>query len=223
MRTKPRTAKILVKHASQLDAWLIEADRLIKILSSTAVSTRPSPADLLANDAPLEPKERRRTVGFVRVNHTGEICAQALYRGQALTAKIPEHKALLQQAAQEEEDHLAWCEKRIAELDDRPSYLNPLWYFASFALGAFVGLKKPTVGLGFVEETEQQVTRHLEKHLADLSPKDQKTRAIFEQMRLDELKHSQTAAAAGATNLPQAIKCLMKLHSKIMTSVAYFI
>lgn len=167
--------------------------------------------------------ERRHVAGLMRVNHAGEVCAQALYQGQGLTAKDPAVKAGMQQSAAEEIDHLVWCEQRLRELDSHTSVLNPLWYLGSFTIGAFAGLLGDKWSLGFVTETERQVVRHLQSHLEKLPPADAKSRRILEQMKIDEGRHATIAMEAGAAELPPPVKTLMRLCSKIMTTTAYYL
>ena len=157
----------------------------------------------------------------MRINHTGEVCAQALYQGQALTARLPGVRASMERAAQEENDHLVWCEERINELGNRTSYLNPLWYAGSFAIGAAAGIAGDKWSLGFVAETEHQVEAHLDDHLSQVPQSDQRTRAILEQMKEDEVSHATKALAAGGATLPGPIRQAMKLMSKVMTSTVY--
>jgi ubiquinone biosynthesis monooxygenase Coq7 len=159
--------------------------------------------------------------GLLRVDHAGEVCAQALYQGQALTARRADVRSRLEQAAREENDHLAWCGRRLEELGSHRSLLNPLWYAGSFAIGALAGLAGDRWSLGFLAETERQVVRHLDGHLADLPPDDMKSRAILEQMREDEGRHATTAVDAGAAELPGAVKGLMAGVSRVLTAVAY--
>jgi ubiquinone biosynthesis monooxygenase Coq7 len=159
----------------------------------------------------------------MRVNHTGEICAQALYQGQALTARNLQAKAALEQAAQEETEHLAWTERRIAELGGRKSLLNPAWYAGSFAIGALAGLLGDRWNLGFLAETERQVVAHLEGHLQRLPAEDSKSRAIVEKMKQDEARHATTAIEHGASALPQPARDAMRLSSKVMTETAFWI
>jgi ubiquinone biosynthesis monooxygenase Coq7 len=159
----------------------------------------------------------------MRVNHAGEIAAQGLYQGQAATAELPEVRAAMEQAAEEENDHLAWCEARLAELGSRPSVLGPLWYAGAFAIGAGAGLVGDRWSLGFVAETERQVVRHLEEHLGMLPADDARSRAILEQMKEDELAHGSAALEAGGAELPRPVKALMGLVSKLMTRGAYWV
>jgi ubiquinone biosynthesis monooxygenase Coq7 len=157
----------------------------------------------------------------MRINHTGEVCAQALYQGQAVTARDPSVRQSMERSAQEENDHLDWCERRIEELGGRTSLLNPLWYAGSFAIGALAGVAGDKWSLGFVAETERQVEKHLEEHLAQVSPADRKTRAILEQMKTDEIEHATKAVARGGAELPEPIRQAMQLTSKIMTGSVY--
>jgi ubiquinone biosynthesis monooxygenase Coq7 len=159
----------------------------------------------------------------MRINHAGEVAAQALYHGQALTARNPQLRETLRQAADEEGDHLAWCDERLRELDSRPSLLNPLWYAGSFAIGALAGACGDRVSLGFLVETERQVEGHLEDHLARLPAGDARSRSVLEQMKRDETRHGDTAQSAGAAELPAPVKLLMKLTSRVMTRTAYWL
>ncbi len=157
----------------------------------------------------------------MRVDHTGEVCAQALYQGQALTARDRRVAERLVQAAEEENDHLIWCERRLEELGGRKSLLNPFWYLASLGIGAAAGLAGDRLSLGFLAETERQVVRHLEDHLASLPSQDRRSRAVLEQMKVDEGEHAATAVRMGAKELPPPLKLMMKLQSKVMTTTAY--
>jgi len=159
----------------------------------------------------------------MRIDHTGEVCAQALYQGQSLTARLPEVRKKMERAAAEENDHLDWCERRIEELGGRTSLLNPLWYAGSFAIGALAGLAGDKWSLGFVAETEQQVGEHLDEHLEQVPPQDAKSRAILEQMKQDELQHANQALAGGGVPLPAPVKLAMRLSSKVMTRTVYWL
>ncbi|HWU83437.1 MAG TPA: 2-polyprenyl-3-methyl-6-methoxy-1,4-benzoquinone monooxygenase [Methylophilaceae bacterium] len=205
-----------------LDRLIIEFDRSLRTLLADAHSVRPHPDARLA-DSPLQDAEKKAAAALMRVNHTGEVCAQALYNGQSLTARNPETVAALRQASQEETEHLAWCNKRIAELGGRPSVLNPVFYTGSFALGAIAGALGDRWNLGFLAETERQVGRHLDEHLQRLPTSDIKSRAILEQMRTDEAEHAATAVAHGAAELPKPAKLAMQLVSKVMTRTAYYL
>ena len=209
------------RHYTPWDRLLLQADQTLRTLfANYAISSRPHPADELTEIA-LTDKERQHAAGLMRVNHVGEICAQALYQGQALTARTPEIRDSMQEAATEEFDHLAWCKTRLEELESRPSYLNPLWYSGSLVLGVLAGIAGDKWNLGFLAETERQVVKHLDSHLGELPSADLKSRAIVEQMRTDESKHAEQAVANGAAELPWSIKKLMAAMSKVMTTVAY--
>jgi len=172
-------------------------------------------------DTTFASAEKQHVAGLMRVDHAGEVCAQALYQGQAFTAKLPDIRAKMEEAAEEEMDHLAWCQGRLNELNSHTSYLNPFWYGGSFILGALAGLAGDKWSLGFVAETERQVERHLEDHLGQLPLKDEKSRAILEQMKEDEAQHSTVAMEMGAATLPEPVQWLMGKMSKIMTTLAY--
>ena len=182
---------------------------------------RPSPAQHTETDTELSPAERRHAAGLMRVNHAGEVAAQALYQGQALTARSREVRQHLQQAAAEEQDHLHWCEQRLAALEAQPSLLDPLWYAGSFALGAAAGLVSDRVSLGFVAETERQVAAHLQDHLQRLPDTDIESRRIVEQMHADETRHGEEALAMGGVPLPPLVRRLMQATARIMTRTAY--
>jgi ubiquinone biosynthesis monooxygenase Coq7 len=186
------------------------------------MSVRATPGEDLA-DAPMEAAQRSHAAALMRVNHTGEVCAQALYQGQALTARAPQAQAALERAAQEETEHLAWTGQRIEELGGRPSVLNPLFYAGSFAIGAAAGLVGDRWNLGFLAETERQVVEHLEGHLKTLPAEDRKSRAIVAEMRLDEARHATTALEHGAGELPAPARALMRLASRLMTRSSYWI
>ena len=205
---------------SPFDSLLIEAQHALTTTLGPARAERPNPAGELA-DPPLEDAERRHAAGLMRINHTGEVCAQALYLGQAAVARDETTREHLQQAAQEETDHLAWCADRLAELESRPSVFNPLWYAGSYAIGLAAGLRGDGWNLGFVVETERQVEAHLEEHLATLPPGDERSRAILRTMKEDEARHADEALHAGARILPQPIPRVMALTSRLMKAVAY--
>lgn len=205
-----------------IDRLLIEFDKALKTVSASAVSQRPFPDATIA-EASLSPEQKRHAAALMRINHCGEVCAQGLYNGQALTASNPNTVNALQQAASEETEHLAWCEQRIQQLGGRTSLLNPLWYAGSFALGALAGALGDRWNLGFLAETEKQVQQHLQHHLAQLSEDDAKTRAILQQMQQDEAQHAQSAIDMGAAELPQPVKQGMQTMSKLMTTTAYYI
>ena len=202
------------------DDLVISFDRALRTLAGLATTSRPVPGAGMP-DAELTAEERRSAAGMMRVNHTGEVCAQALYAAQALVARDPETRRSLAQAAREEEEHLAWTQARLAELEDRVSLLNPLWYAGSFAIGVAAGLAGDRVNLGFVVETERQVEEHLTGHIESLPATDARSRAIVEQMRDDEARHGAMAQAAGAADLPLPVKGLMRLAAGVMKAIAY--
>jgi 3-demethoxyubiquinol 3-hydroxylase len=207
---------------SVVDRLIVQADRALRTLAgaSDLTAERPSPATRLP-DTELNEQEKRHAAGLMRVNHAGEVCAQALYQGQALTAKLPDVRLEMEKAAAEEVDHLVWCQQRIDELGSHTSYLNPLWYGLSFAIGAGAGLVSDRVSLGFVAATEDQVCRHLNSHLAKLPVEDFKSRAVVEQMLEDEARHADAALAAGGMDFPAPVKVVMTLVSKAMTFSSY--
>ena len=195
-------------------------DRALRALLAPARASRPAPGE----PAPVaDPAQRRQTAGLMRVNHAGEIAAQGLYHGQALVARHPATRRLLDRAAREETDHLAWCEQRLRELGDRPSLLDPLWYAGSFLIGAAAGLAGDRHSLGFVAETERQVERHLDGHLGRVPPADVRSRAILEAMRAEEVAHGATATAAGGVSLPEPVRTLMRYTARVMTGTAYWV
>ena len=208
------------RHYSPLDRLLIEAQHALGTTLGTARAERPNPAGDL-RDPTLDEADRRHAAGLMRINHTGEVCAQALYQGQALTAKLPQVRKAMEHAADEEIDHLAWCEQRIRELGSHPSVLNPLFYGLSFGVGAVAGLIGDRVSLGFVAATEDQVVKHLDEHLEQIPAEDAKTRAILEQMREDEEQHATSALDAGGLRFPAPVKLGMSLLSKVMTKSTY--
>lgn len=209
------------RHYSPVDRLLLQADAALRtLLPFSGQPYRPSPG-IVQPDAELNESDARHVAGLMRINHTGEVCAQALYQGQALTAKLPEVRSAMEQAADEEIDHLAWCEQRIRELGSHPSVLNPLFYGLSFGVGAMAGLISDRVSLGFVAATEDQVCKHLDEHLDQLPQEDRKSRAILEQMRIDEEQHSTAALEAGGLRFPAPVKLGMTLLSKVMTKSTY--
>ncbi len=203
-----------------LDRLIIEFDKSLRTLLATPNSQRAHPDQALAETL-TEKQDKQHAAALMRVNHTGEICAQALYNGQAITARNPATAAVLRTAAQEETEHLAWCEKRIKELGSHTSLLNPLFYGGSFGLGLLAGALGDRWNLGFVAETEHQVGAHLARHLETLPAHDQKSRAIVSQMQADEAGHAQQAIAQGAAALPFPVKTGMQLLSTIMTTTTY--
>lgn len=209
------------RHYSPADRLLLQADAALRtLLPFSGQPTRPSPARD-QEEVALDDASARHVCGLMRINHTGEVCAQALYQGQALTAKLPQMRAAMEQAADEEIDHLAWCEQRIRELGGRPSLLNPLFYGLSFGIGAAAGAISDRVSLGFVAATEEQVVKHLDEHLAQLPPGDARSQAILEQMREDELQHATSALDAGGLRFPAPVKFGMTLLSRVMTRATY--
>ena len=207
---------------SVTDRWLSGIDQALRTVAGIHHNHRPNPASNITETV-TDPSDRKRVVGLMRINHAGEVAAQALYAGQALTARESATRASMMEAASEESDHLAWCQARIQELGGRTSLLNPIWYAGSFAIGAVAGLAGDKVSLGFVAETEKQVCDHLESHLRVLPKEDLRTRAIVKQMSQDEARHGKSATNAGAIELPSPIRFAMKLTAKIMTRTAYLI
>jgi ubiquinone biosynthesis monooxygenase Coq7 len=208
------------------DRLLVEVDRALRTLAGEVPASRPSPqppADDAATEATLTGPERQHAGALMRVNHAGEVCAQALYSGQALTARDPAKRELLLDAAREEGDHLAWTRERLHDLGARPSLLNPLWYAGSFALGAIAGLAGDRWSLGFVVETERQVEAHLDRHLESLPAGDPLSRAVVRQMREDEIRHARSAQLRGAAPLPGPVRSAMRATSRVMTGSAYWI
>jgi len=208
------------RRLTALDRLLDAAQNALGTVAGAVHAERPNPG-AAEPEVVLDEDERRHAAGLMRINHVGEVCAQALYVGQAAVARDPETRNHLLAAAQEETDHLAWCAQRLAELGDRPSLLNPLWYAGSWTIGALAGLRGDGWNLGFVVETERQVEAHLEHHLQALPEADARSRAILRTMKDDEARHAQHAQAAGARVLPQPIPGVMALASKLMKIVAY--
>lgn len=208
---------------SPLDNLIINFDQALRTVFGKPLATeRANPADNV-EDTDLSDAEKRLAIGLMRVNHCGEVAAQALYQGQALTAKMTDIRDTMLRCAKEENDHLVWCEQRVQELGGRVSWLNPLWYKGSFIIGAVAGVVGDKYSLGFVAETEKQVVEHLEQHLQQLPPKDQKSRAIVTQMTEDEAHHAVTALKAGGVILPTPIQWMMRQTAKIMTMTAFWI
>lgn len=204
-----------------LDTLLSTVDAGLRTLSGTAHASRPTPAAQGAEVGALDPDQRRLSGALMRVNHVGEVCAQALYQAQALTSRSPELRARMERAAREETDHLAWTRQRLDELGDRPSLLNPLWYAGAFGIGLLAGRLGDGVSLGFVVETERQVEQHLAGHLERLPEADRASRAIVAQMKEDEARHADAALAAGAVRLPAPARWLMRAAAKVMTTTAH--
>ena len=205
-----------------IDDLIVGFDRALRTLASASTSVRPYPAEQ-AESADLGEDEMAHAAGLMRVNHSGEICAQALYSGQAMTASNPALKGELDQAAREETEHLAWTERRLEELGARTSLLNPLWYAGSFAMGAIAGLAGDRWNLGFLSETERQVEQHLASHLDRLPAGDAASRAIVAQMKDDEARHADQALAAGARTMPAPARWAMKAAARVMTSTAHHV
>lgn len=204
-----------------IDRFIIEFDTALRSVVGGAHARRPTPGSDKQSTTLLDAKEREHAAGLMRVNHVGEVCAQALYQSQKLVARNPEIRQMLDHSGQEEMDHLAWCETRLQELGSHTSYLNPIWYAGSFAIGLAAGLAGDKWSLGFVAETEKQVEDHLESHLEKLPVEDDRSRAIVDQMRIDEIEHGQAAISAGGATLPESIQKLMQVMSKVMTTTAY--
>jgi len=205
-----------------LDSAIAACDRALRSVFAPARATRPAPLPL-GESAPLSDAERRASAALMRVNHAGELAAQALYHGQALVARSEATQRMLLAAARSESDHLAWCETRLRELAARPSLLNPLWYAGSFIIGAAAALGGDRASLGFVVETERQVEGHLNEHLGRLPASDARSRAILEAMRAEEIAHGASAAAAGGTPLPAPARGLMRCMARVMTGTAFWV
>ena len=204
---------------NRTDQLLVALDNGLRTLFGTVHAARPAPA--ASSAAPLEGEDKKLAGALMRVNHVGEVCAQALYQAQALTARSPELRAQMQQAAREETDHLAWTQQRLDELGDHASRLNPLWYAGAFGIGLVAGRFGDRVSLGFVVETERQVEQHLAGHLERLPPQDAASRAIVDQMMRDEARHADDALAAGGVELPAPVRALMRAAAKVMTVTAH--
>jgi ubiquinone biosynthesis monooxygenase Coq7 len=204
----------------KIDDLIVGFDQGLRTLLAPARTTRPLPGKSLA-EAEMGEEEKRLAAALMRVNHSGEVCAQALYQGQALTARQPEIQQALKAAASEETEHLNWCESRIHDLGGRKSLLNPAWYAGSLAIGALAGALGDKWNLGFLAETERQVARHLDGHLQRLPAGDAKSRAVVEQMKEDEVRHATTALEHGGAELPAPVKAAMKLSARVMTGVAF--
>ncbi|KPZ29180.1 2-nonaprenyl-3-methyl-6-methoxy-1,4-benzoquinol hydroxylase [Pseudomonas viridiflava] len=209
------------RHYSPIDRLLLQADSAMRtLLPSSGHSRRPSPA-VVQTDHKMSDVDSRHVAGLMRINHTGEVCAQALYQGQALTAKLPKVRKAMEHAAEEEIDHLVWCEQRIHQLGSHTSVLNPLFYGLSFGMGAAAGIISDRVSLGFVAATEDQVCKHLSEHLEQLPVEDNKSRAILEQMLSDEEHHAESALEAGGFRFPAPVKFGMSILAKVMTKSTY--
>ncbi len=211
------------RHYSRLDQFFIRVDEALRTLNGkTTIAARAYPAEHLP-EADLSPAEKKHIAGLMRVNQAGEVSAQALYHGQGMVSRVASVKQQMRAAAEEEGDHLAWCNRRLAELNSQSSLMNPLWYAGSFLIGVAAGAVSDKCSLGFVAETETQVVNHLQRHLNMLPEKDKKTAKILQQMQADEARHHADASAAGAIELPAIVKKLMRLTSKIMVKTAYWL
>ena len=211
------------RQLTPVDRLLASANNALRTVAAPAGrSARPNPAANII-DADLDARQKRHAAGLMRINHAGEVAAQALYQGHATVARDKHVEAQMQHAADEEFDHLAWCEERIQELGENVSKLSPFWYAGAYAIGAASGILGDKWSLGFIAETERQVCAHLDDHLEDLPPEDVKSRAIVEQMRDEEEEHGENAKNAGAADLPAPVKRLMRMTAKVMTKTAYWV
>jgi ubiquinone biosynthesis monooxygenase Coq7 len=211
----------MTRHYSPIDRLIIGFDEALRVATGNAdAAKRENPAAEVP-EVVMDEKNRQHAAGLMRINHAGEVCAQALYAGQAATARNPEVQAEMQKAANEEIDHLSWCKDRLDELESHPSRLDPLWYAGSFAIGAVAGLAGDGWSLGFLKETENQVETHLAGHIQKLPPEDARSRAILDQMKIDEAKHARMAEDSGAYDLPLPVRRLMKITAGAMKAIAY--
>ncbi|MGO3890678.1 MAG: 2-polyprenyl-3-methyl-6-methoxy-1,4-benzoquinone monooxygenase [Paenalcaligenes sp.] len=218
------THRPLRRQNTLFDNLITECNAALSVLSRSAQASRPNPAGKKTDaDGTLDAQQTRHVAGLMRVNHVGEVCAQALYRGQALLSEQESLRQLLRDAAIEEVDHLVWCDERLKELNHRPSIFNPFWYVASFGLGVIASKAGAPYNLGFMAETERQVEQHLDSHLQQLPAEDNRSRPILEQMLKDEAGHRMSAEANGAVALPAPIRFAMRCMSKVMTGTAYHI
>jgi ubiquinone biosynthesis monooxygenase Coq7 len=206
---------------SPIDRLIIEFDTALRSVVGGANAGRSTPGSIANTNASLDAAQRKHSAGLMRVNHVGEVCAQALYQSQKLLARDSQIQEMLEHSGREEMDHLAWCETRLKELGSHTSYLNPFWYAGSFAIGLLAGVAGDKWSLGFVAETEKQVENHLESHLEKLPQEDHRSRAIVDQMRIDEIEHGQAALHAGGVKLPEPVQRAMHAISKLMTTTAY--
>ena len=215
-----------MRQETPIDNLLVSVDRALRSVFATPAAARPIPRPARSEgvgDQALSKADKRTAASLMRVNHAGEVAAQALYHGQAAFARRPEVRDMLLQAAREEADHLAWCDQRLRELDSRPSVLGPLWYAGSFAIGAAAAVVSDAVSLGFVSETERQVEGHIDSHLDKLPPEDARSRAVLEQMRSDEMAHGAAARAAGGVELPPPVQTAMRATARFMTTTSYWL
>ena len=206
-----------------LDSLLIAADAALRTLSGANQATRPFPLPAVPADEGLSDAQRRLSGALMRVNHVGEVCAQALYSAQAMTTRRPDLKRQFDAAAREETDHLAWTQQRLRELNAHPSFLNPLWYVGAFGIGLLAGRAGDAISLGFVVETERQVEQHLDSHLERLPSADRASRAVVAQMKADEARHAAAAQGAGAARLPTPVRWAMRLAGRLMTGTAHYV
>ncbi|RZI41888.1 2-polyprenyl-3-methyl-6-methoxy-1,4-benzoquinone monooxygenase [Herbaspirillum sp. HC18] len=206
----------------QIDNLITGMDKVVRVMSGVASASRPSPAAKITETV-MDDADRRHSAGLMRVNHVGEVCAQALYDAQEQFARSDELKRQFEQAGREEEDHLAWTAQRLQELGSRTSILNPVWYAGAYAIGVLAARTGDARSLGFVVETERQVEAHLEGHLNTLPQRDEKSRAIVDQMRIDEIEHGAAAKALGAVEVPAPVRTAMRAMAKVMTATAYYI
>lgn len=214
----------MLRHYNLLDRLLVETDKALRTIYARPMgSGRQNPADTVTEFSELSDSERKQSARLMRINHAGEVSAQGLYQGQSLTAHDPTIAEQMKESAIEENDHLVWCDQRLEELGSHKSVLSPFWYLGSFTIGAFAGLIGDRWSLGFVKETEHKVVDHLEDHLQRISDSDRESRAILEQMKIDELHHAHVANSAGAADLPGPVRGLMTLVSKVMTKTAYWL
>ena len=209
-------------HHTPLDRFIADADKALRVIAGVASASRPNPG-LRSDDGQLSEAEQRHSAGLMRVNHVGEVCAQALYNSQGRFARTAQMRAQFAQAGREEEDHLAWTAQRLNELGSHTSVLNPLFYAGAYALGTVAAVLGDSRSLGFVVETERQVEAHLASHLDKLPPQDAKSRAIVAQMRVDEIEHGAAAQALGAAQTPAPVRAVMSVMGKVMTSTAYYL
>lgn len=211
----------MLRNYTPIDRLIISIDGALRMATGQAQEAQRENPAASVPEVMMDEENRRHAAGLMRINHAGEVCAQALYAGQAVTARNPDVQAEMQKAANEEIDHLSWCKDRLDELDSKPSRLDPFWYAGSFAIGAIAGLAGDRWSLGFLKETENQVEAHLEGHIEKLPAEDARSRAILDQMKIDEAKHAQMAEDSGAKDLPEPVRGLMKWTASAMKAVAY--
>jgi len=214
---------VTTRNLSPTDKLVVSLDNALRTVFGKPTTTERANPAINLPEPEMSEQEQLQAARLMRINHTGEVCAQALYQGQAMTARLPDVRDKMERAALEENDHLEWCDKRLQELGNRKSLLNPFWYTGSFLIGAAAGVAGDKWSLGFVAETEKQVTAHLEDHLSRLPSQDEKSRAILKQMKEDEIEHAASARAAGGAELPFPIRIVMKLTAKMMTQSVYYL